>query len=197
MPLYMIYAPVGGFGNHLRWLLLLDENYVLTLNGQTITTTVEKINFIKKFVYCNERSWHNWLQFEGQFVMKLNQHLKLTHVPTDVFDDLKTIGVTIDPDLAHRSFVKFNSNGVDKETFLKRTHKQNKFCKFADQCIDTLKYIDLSALFCPVLDETIYKNALTFFNLENHYLEAKEIHALWYNLHLKAETEYVQSQLTI
>jgi len=195
----MIYAPVGGFGNHIRWLALLDHGYTLKLNDQLLTTPTEKIEFIKNFVYCQDRTYHNWLQFEFIYRLELNSSLLFTHEMIHMFDECKMLVITCDPEVAHRAYVKFAPllNNINEETFLKMVNKQNKMCIFAEQYLDTVKCIDSTNLFQPTLDNTIYNDILTFFDLDNYYSEAQEIHTLWYNLHLKAESEYVQSQLTI
>jgi hypothetical protein len=195
----MVYAPVGGFGNHIRWLALLDKGYTLNFNDQLLTSVTEKIEFIKNFVYCSDRTYHNWLKFEFKYRLELNSHLLFTHDMTNMFDECKMLAIKCDPDVVHHAYVKFNPglNGINKETFLKMVNKQNKMCIFAEQYLDTVKCIDSTNLFQPTLDNTIYNDISTVFNLDNYYSEAQEIHTLWYNLHLKAESEYVQSQLTI
>ena len=157
----MIYAPIGGFGNHLRWLLLLDENYTIKLKDQVLITSNEKLEFIKKFVYCEERSWHNWIKFEFRYRIILDQYLKFTHDMTDIFDDLKTVGLTIDPELAYKSYVKFNPtlNGISKNSFLQQIQKQNKMCKFANDYSPDLFYcVDSASFFQPTLDIKLYNN---------------------------------------
>ena len=189
----MIYAPIGGFGNHLRWLLLLDENYTIKLKDQVLITSNEKLEFIKKFVYCEERSWHNWIKFEFRYRIILDQYLKFTHDMTDIFDDLKTVGLTIDPELAYKSYVKFNPtlNGISKNSFLQQIQKQNKMCKFANDYSPDLFYcVDSASFFQPTLDIKIYNNIINYFNLQSHNDVAQEIHYIWYNLHLKSAAEW-------
>ena len=193
MPYYVVYAPIGGYGNHIRWLLLLDERYTISIDNQTLSSAVGKTEFIKQFVYPPERTFNNWLTFEFKYRVMLNIHLKFTHDMVDMFNECKMLAIKCDPDLGYRSYIKFNTNlnGLSKFDFLKQIRKQNKMCDFAESYLPTVKSIDSTKLFQPVLDKELYNSMLEFLNINNHYKQAQEIHSLWYNLHLKAETEYL------
>ena len=192
-PLFMIYAPVGGFGNHLRWLLLLNKNYKIELDGQKLFTIEDKIKFITTIVYSNNRTYNNWLDYEFTWRNKLDHLLKFTHDMTDFFDDLKSVALIVEPILALRCYEKFNPglNGLSTENFLKQTHKQNLMCQFASQSLDAVICVDATKLFQATLDKEIYNRVLEFFNLESNFDEANTIHQIWYNLHIKAEKEWL------
>ena len=195
-PINMIYAPIGGFGNHIRWLLLLDKNYKLELDGQILVSVEDKVKFITTTVYSNNRTYNNWLDYEFTWRRKLNLVLKFTHDMTDFFDDLMSIAVTVDPNLALRCYEKFNPglNGISKEGFLKQIRKQNLMCEFATKALNTVICIDSTKLFQPTLDKEIYNRAIEFLNLESNFDAASNIHQVWYMLHIKAENQWLANQ---
>jgi hypothetical protein len=196
IPLYVIYAPIGAFGNHARWLTLLDDGYKINFaDGTFLQSTEDKIQYIQHYVYNDKRSYHNWLKYEWTWRNQLSSLLKMTHDMSDMFDGLKTIGLTMNPELAHRCYYKFNPtlNGINKDDFLKMTSKINQLSNFAGQCIDTFKPLDSSVLYQEVLDKNFYQQLIEFFNLESKYQQAQEIHKSWFRLHQKAEQEFLTS----
>jgi hypothetical protein len=195
-PIYMIYAPIGGFGNHIRWLLLLDKNYKLELDGQTLVSTEDKVKFITTTVYPTNRTYDNWLDYEFNWRRKLDTVLKFTHDMTDFFDNMSSIAVTIDPDLAFRCYKKFNPslNGQSKENFLKQIRKQNFMCQFANDALDNVICIDATKLFQPTLNKEIYNRVIEFFDLDSNFDDANTIHQVWYSLHINAENQWLISQ---
>jgi hypothetical protein len=196
VPINMIYAPIGGFGNHIRWLLLLDNNYKLELDDRILVSVEDKVKFITTTVYSNDRTYNNWLDYEFTWRYKLDLVLKFTHDMTDFFDNLMSIAVTVDPELALRCYEKFNPsiNNISKENFLKQIRKQNLMCEFASNALDTVICIDSTKLFQPILDKEIYNRATKFFDLESNFDHANTIHQVWYRLHIKAENEWLLSQ---
>jgi hypothetical protein len=182
---YQVYAPCGAFGNHLRWLLLLDEKYTLILDKQLISTANEKVDFISKNVYTNNRNFKNWLSYEFRYRSTLDQWLKFTHSIEDVLDERKGIGCSIDPKLAYQEYVKFNPslNGLSVESFYQMIQKSNKFCNFAEQYYPIFKHIDSGRLYNEKLDFDLYSECIDFLNLTLYYNEAQEIHSMWFFLH--------------
>jgi hypothetical protein len=190
----MILAPWGGFGNHLRWLLLLSDQYNINFRDIHLSTADEKVEFIANEVYPVRRTWHNWMEFEWLFRDSLNATLKFTHDAMDVFDELKTVGCTIDPSLAYRSYSKFDTdfNGISQEQFLQMINKHNKFCGFAQQYYPTFIAVDSGKLYNETLDTEMYKRVTNFLGLEYKSIHAQEIHTLWYNRQVEAEHEYLE-----
>jgi hypothetical protein len=195
-PYYMVYAPVGGFGNHIRWLLLLDKSYQLELDGELLCEPRDKVKFLTTTVYAPERTYNNWLEYEFNWRLKLDDWMKFTHDMTDLFDDIKSVVVTIDPETAYRCYVKFNPilHNRTKDEFIKQIRKQNQMCKFANDALDTATLLDSTLLFQSKLDKGIYNRLIEFFNLEPNFVEAQEVHSTWYNLHIKAENEWLALQ---
>lgn len=192
IPQYSIYAPLGAFGNHVRWLALLDDRYHFQLDGVLLDSAQSKVSFIQQYVYNDSREANNWLEYEWKWRRQLDPYLKFTHDMADMFDGLKTIGLTIDPDMSYNCYIKFNPNlnGIDRLTFLKQTDKINKMSRFAQQCIDTFKSMDSSILYQDQLDKNFYHELTDFFNLNPTYSQAQEIHSLWFRLHQQAQHQY-------
>ena len=225
-----ISAPMGGFGNHIRWLVLLDKKFKLSpleavvwnqaifdnikgpdwpifsnyesmpefvkqecINELGIFVNIaesidDKMNFILDNVYNNSRSWHNWLAVEFTYRGLLNQIISFNHdrPPSD-----RCLKVTVDPVLAYKCYVKFNSSLTNrtKENFI-------DLIKHGNAAVDGFKYcIDATCLFSEILDKTFYSNICQIFNIDDNYKYACKIHKQWYNLHLKSEKEIV-SDLT-
>lgn len=195
MSLNMILAPWGGFGNHLRWLLLLSDEYKINFHTTTLTNIDQKVQFIANEVYPANRTWNTWMNYEWKFRDLLNSVLKFTHDAIDVFDELKTIGCTIDPELAYRSYKKFDTdfNGLSNEQFNQMITKHNKFCGFAKEFYPlTVTTVDTGKLFNALLDSDLYEHATKFFNLTPSLSYAQEIHALWFKRQLDAENAFIE-----
>jgi hypothetical protein len=238
--IFNIVAPIGGFGNHVRWLLLLDPQYKFTLrygfvdqesyNNVTgvnwpcyddylnlnfdtcpkdivaemldftlmhfphcaeivpFDNTVSKIDAFTNSIYSSNRSWHNWLTTEWKYRDYLNMFLYFTHdrkyVPSQ-----KTLILTVDPDLAYRCYLKFNSylNKHSVCNFMIKAEQYNKLPVSANT-----KMLDSTILYQPTLDREFYNEMIDWFNLANLYDDANYVHGLWYQAHQRAESEFVQ-----
>lgn len=239
---YAVIAPTGGFGNHTRWLLLLDNRFSVnsviadsntyhTFKGggwptyndyvagninnvsdsilQEITDTVKPldINFtnldtkttvIKKYVYPTDRSYHNWLRFEWAFRNLFNDLIYFDHLLEKQFN--KAIILTVDPELAYRSYFKFNSylNNESKERFLGLIdHMTNQNILFAEENNIPYLLVDSTVLWNSNLDFNFYKTIIDFFELSNNYDTANYVHSLWFHAHLRSERDLVDNVLKL
>ena len=236
----LITSPTGGFGNHLRWLLLIDpkfdvleltknykqeliDRYVavagqdwpnfddLTVNNlpsdihdyfnvqdlidlKKVRTTTNTIEFIEECVYPQSRTWHNWLIIESNFRYYLDKHIKLIHEGKFSQHD-KIISVTINPELALKCYLKFNSalNNLNHHVFKLITKTENNNA-VNSQLLEPKKIllIDGEVLYNETLDRDLYNSVIKWFGLSDQYNIAKDIHKIWYNLHLKAEQELIR-----
>ena len=234
-----IISPMGGYGNHLRWLLLLDAQFSFTIANEeerynsvkgnewpnfdnlnnvlptvkkeielymgdyskfqaynTVYSSIDKkLEFIKNWVYSPDRTWHNWLVFEWEFRTQLNDCVFFDHLPHLIdTSKYKTIVMTIDPILAYKSYVKFNSNLNNhlKHTFIDETAKLNNELLDAANTNNNILNLDSSLLFNNVLDRDLYMSAIEYFGLDDNYEHANELHKIWFNLHKKSEQELIQ-----
>ena len=214
---YAINSPIGAFGNHLRWLLLLDEKFKFSLSVTPVSEAFtanptknqidtsptyefkelqQKFNFIKTHVYNENRTWHNWLAIEWQYRIQLASLISFNHDYVHITPNttVKTIATTISPTLAYKSYLKFNShlNNTSKEKFQNVISNNNWHIKNLSN-YHNLMIINSDNLFTPSLDSQLYKSMTDFFELTNLYDSANSIHQLWYNLHKKAEKEFVET----
>jgi hypothetical protein len=195
--MYIVYAPVGGFGNHVRLLLLLSDKFKFYFNNKIIANTLEeKLKVVYKAVYPPEKSWHNWIQKEWAFRESFNKSILFDHklIFTDDDPNTKIITLLVNPELCHRCYFKFNSylNRDSREEFLFGQQEFNKLSlELAKQ--DT-RYLPLQAdiLYNSILDKDLYYKMIDWFELEDRYNIASEIHKLWFELHCKAEREFVE-----
>lgn len=229
-----IIAPYGGFGNHVRWLTLLDpsfkfsykireENYKLMAGpswptyqdyfshnwagvdadikkeiiectkNETIDfiTIQDKMQFIKNYIYHQHRTWSNWLKIEWAYRKDLDLILKTDHnYEKDLFVNLKTLVLTIDPDMALKHLLKFNShlnftNPLDFKEKLIQMMKNNS-CVTGD-----VKFMSATILYQPQLNYKFYQELINWFELSDYYDYANEIHQIWFQLNQKATNDFV------
>jgi len=215
-PKFSITFPIGGFGNHIRWLMLLDDRYQLDIKladpqseglvnnrkhlenykSYDFVSAESKLEFIKIHVYPNNRTWHNWLVFEWKYREQLQEIL-----PIDHSYDFKQHGplekelyLTITPDLAVNCYLKFNSNlnntspELMKKLIANFNHLVRRYClKFSKNSLS----LNVDILFNETLDQELYQQIINFFGLNYNYDLANQVHKLWYNLHRKAEKEII------
>lgn len=186
---FAVCSPTGGYGNHLRWLLLLSDKFdILGIHSKQ-----DKIKFIEQYVYPKTRTCFNWLKFEWDYREKIDNNIKFSHamVDLDLNDISKIVLLTIIPINALKAYLKINPkmNGHTTTSFCNSTHYINK---------NNLKYrketlvVEAEKLFIPTLDKTLYKRLIDYFDLENDYEEANNIHTLWYNLHKQGERDVLR-----
>lgn len=183
---YGVCAPVGGYSNHLRWLLYLSKEFHLF--GEN------KLTYIKLAVYNSRKTARNWIETEWKFRTILNKCIMLDHnieniVVTD--DPMKIVVMIARPRHALKSYLKFNPtlNGHTVRTFMRHVDDDNKSnTRFTSSNANTI-VVDSSILYNPILDKELYTSIVAFLDIEDCYDNANEIHKIWYDLHVKAEKE--------
>jgi hypothetical protein len=214
-PKFSIGFPIGGFGNHVRWLMLLDDRYQFDIKlvdpqsegvveqrghvgnykSYNFVSMDSKLEFIKTQVYPGHRTWHNWLLFEWKYRDQIQEILKIDHAynfnrgPLD-----KELYLTITPELAVNCYLKFNtslnntSSGLMKKSIAKFNQIVRGYClKFSENSLS----LKVDALYNETLDQELYQQMINFFGLDYNYDQANQVHKLWYNLHKKAEREII------
>lgn len=242
---YKIIAPLGAFGNHIRWLILLDpkfnflyklseqnynnmagpnwptySNYLInnwsgidtiiknevieSTNDINFITIDDKLNFINSRVYYPTRSWTNWLKTEWTYREDLNQIIQFSHQRTDLTTE-KILIFNIDPELAFKYYFKFN-NKVAVECYSKFSEDHNDptlYIQCSHRVIrpaeinSNLKVLDADILYQPQLDYNLYQNIINWFDLEDLYFYANQIHQTWWQLHQTATADFVKYVNTI
>ena len=238
-PIYNIVAPIGGFSNHVRLLMLLDDRFTFTIknhfdlntydifrgsdwpsyeqylandftdirpdvvkeikqkiNEVEFGTPDQKLAFIKTYMFPADRTWHNWLHYELRYRDLFYDIIPLEHSFMDLSNkELKSLVCTVDPDLAYKCYLKFNTllNCITKEEFLVIINKQNDYHK----SLNNVPLLDTTGLFTPTLDRKWYEDLINIFGFINYYEDAQFVHSLWYNTHKRSESEFVADITTL
>jgi len=186
---------MGGYGNHVRWLLLLDSTFQsseLNFAGDANS----KVNFILKNVYFNERSWHNWIEIEFRFRQQFNRLIFFTHTFDKLIindDDTCTL-IVVSPELCYSSYIKLNTlnHKASKKDFMNWTAKSNLLEEQRREYLPNFRVQKSDILFQEELDYNWYHEIVSSLHLEDNYNHAKLIHKKWYQLHKKAEKDIVR-----
>ena len=204
-PIGWICTPIGGFGNHIRWILTLDTKIQANIDdpwvgkSQDYYTIDDKINFIINNIYGDFRSWHNWLNIEWAYRASLNKVMPFVHtIPPDSRLQARkilhsnAIMCTVSPDLALRCYLKVNSslNNATIDGFKMCTKKDNiNIIEYAT--LNNRLLLNADILYTEVLDRDFYASMIDYLGFDDNYESAAVIHARWYQLHQKAEREFV------
>ena len=198
-------GPIGGFTQHVRWLLLMSSNYnsleklnytsALVYGKRFPLKPADKVKFIKEFIYPEERKCFNWLDEKYMYREQLDKTLLHTHDLEKVKNN-PTVLIVMDPLFSYNFYLKFVPGiGWDKEDFIKQVDKQNKeILEFNKHYPNTI-VIDTEKLYSPTLDRKTYEDMINFLSIENVYEHAQAIHEMWYNLRKGSEEEIINYAL--
>lgn len=189
--IHCICAPVGGYMNHLRWLLLLSGTYTKPW-GKAQNNV--KFNFIKSQIYSEDRSCFNWLDFEWKFRTKSNlQDMIFVSHDLDKINIInqpkKVVALYLEPSNALFHYLKMNPalNGMSEELFLDSiTNHKNKLSEIN---AEEILHVQIDKLYNETLDKEIYDNIVNFLNIDNEYEVANDVHKLWYNINKQGEVD--------
>jgi hypothetical protein len=183
--------PSGTGGNHLRWLLFLDDRFYNPFGGQSLG---EKIEFIKTNVYAN-RSWNTWLEVEWKYRNQLDPILTVHHLipyltPWDKVLFLRSenpltaathymhinLGINSQtPDLLVKQIIQFN---LDYIKVIDVPNSQNK------------KAIKCDSMFAPVLDKAFYQEVIEFYGFSDNYNAAQKIHSMHHQCRVNSARDF-------
>ena len=203
-PIVWICTPIGGFGNHIRWMLTLDAKIQAKIDDPWTDkswdyyTIDDKIDFIIDNIYGDFRTWHNWLNTEWAYRVSLNKVMPFVHNPPDK-NRLATHGMlhsnailcTVSPDLALRCYLKVNSslNNATIDGFKVCTEKDN-INIIEHATLNNRLLLNADILYTEVLDRDFYTSMIDYLGFDDNYESAAMIHSKWYQLHQKAEREF-------
>ena len=153
-----------------------------------------KLNSITHKIYPESRTWHNWLIFEWRYRHRLGDFVGVCNgreidkiSPTDT----KHMLITIEPELAYRCYLKFNSSlNLGTADWFKQDVKDH-IKKYQNLNLQYSKIIASDILYSSVLDKNFYNELIRWFDLEDNYNQASYVHQLWFKAHLRAEKEFV------
>lgn len=200
-PRFSIMAPPGAFGNHIRWLLLLDSKF--NLPEFYIPSSVdEKVAYYQQLVYPTQRTWHNWLQYEWRYRRWLDPTIYLDHAnelgPDYLTQQIPTLICNVDLALGLRCYLKWNSsnNGTGIGSLVGEFKNRWSLSNFEKMVADAgaqswTKIVNVDSMFSQTLDKSLYESIIKFFDLEDHYEAAQHIHSLWYARQIDSEREMI------
>lgn len=178
----IIHSAQGGCGNHLRWLLMLDSEFVLFDHGPV----VDKVGYILEKVYPETRNPVNWLAFEFKYRQVLNSQIKFAHSNMSGWknrmkqfeSDYNIFSYPADPEIGWYYHFRL-LYGPNQEHYLKETaierHRVEQYVKQHPSLL-----IDSENFFKPTLDKSLYDSICEFGKFENHYSQANLIHNAWW-----------------
>lgn len=193
----MICFPWGGAGNHIRWLMTIDE---------TITHSFGNIEFIKTNVYNNERSWNNWITIEFLYRKQLDDTIRILHhiiqpkkhdEHLDLLHDTKILFLKINKvELAvnHYFHINLGMNGLKP---IRLTESINDWNGTLDKIIQqndnpNWLVLDSDCIYNKQLDYDFYKTIVDFYGLSDNYADAVQIHELYYQAKIKSARDFYE-----
>jgi hypothetical protein len=211
----IICATAGSFGNHVRWLALLDSKYSFEVDNHTLvstapdyipfienenfsfTTAQSKLDAFENWIYPATRDYYNWLIHEWKYRTILNQYIQLSHEYHELSNpDDKVLWLSISDETALKCYYKFNPtlNFSSIKNFLNFKLEPRELTDTDSSSILTLKADDL---YSEILNEHFYTQLVDFFELENNYELACKIHLLWYHAHERSEQHFLSDVFRI
>lgn len=206
-------VPRGGYGQHLRWLILLSEDYVdlETINCPNYffpkvyypLRSIDRVKFLLEYVYPLDRSYDNWTTAERLTNIKLHNYMGFCHDATQLESidgkEYNTILGSTDVDTAIRHWYKLHpfwlGNLHKKSTrqdFINSNIEQNqKISDYKPTSKENIFRFNSTDLNSPVLNQNLYEDLTSFLNVKNVYYYANQLHERWYNIHKLAEQEIV------
>jgi hypothetical protein len=183
---FLIVGHKGSFGNHVRLLLCLSNEF----EWNNCATTNSKFQWIADTVYSNI-TWHNWLYQQRLKNRELEKLIPFAHNMKSKSQFTRVVLIS-DPELSYRSYIKFSST-LDigtKELFVETCTVYNDTVREMARARDIV--IDSGMLFRSNLDQSWYDNLVIRLNLSNEYVYANQLHQRWYQLHRQAEKDMIR-----
>jgi len=188
-----IIFPGGAGGNHLRWLMYLDESI------DSHMTVQDKVKFLLEEVYPKSRTWNNWLQLESRWRFRdhYQNFISLFHEPSHDTPENKTVFLTFDdwgPVLDHYSIIVSAFNSEQQylfyaNTFLNAFHP--KILLHVEPTANKL-VIKSDMFFEEELDRDFYSKIIEFYGFNDHYEDAKIVHRKWTEARIRASREMLE-----
>lgn len=179
-------------------MLSKDINQVIKIDLDIIDLD-SKLKFLENYIFPPTRSWNNWFVYEWIYRIPLQSIINVdqSYYIKDGISNSKNILLTIDPTLAYKCYLKFNSflSNQSKEEFLKDVNLHNDFHKSVDQ--DNALVLDSGILFNPELDRDWYLKLINWLDLTDNYPHACLLHKLWFDAHKRAEHDIVETFINL
>ena len=181
----IICFPWGGAGNHIRWLLTIDESISLPFGT---------LGFIKNNVYNNERTWCNWLQMEWKYRKELDSNIIIEHQieKLHTYINNRIIFLKINnASLAANHYFHLNlgMNSFNPTTFMESLRQWNYKLELMQPNPNWL-VIESDCIYNKTLDYTFYKTIVDFYDFSDQYNTAMQIHELYCQCRINAATDF-------
>jgi hypothetical protein len=193
-----IFAPMGGFGHHVRWMALLDDRFQKP--GPALTVQ-EKVDFISGSVYKIPDP-HTYIDVETQHSVGLNDLIYFNHQLDkenrvvrlknqhnqqffEYSKDTKFLCCICDPQIALKEYrvLRPELNDWTPEQFLERAEVDNILSTTTIYFHENTFYINNDILhYERVLDREYYNTLIYHLELDDNYEAAAAIHETWWDL---------------
>jgi len=199
-----IVFPMGGGGNHVRWLLFLDNKYPSNFCDNNVKS---KLEYIQNNIYNQERTWYNWLGnppmgkdgFEWKFRHKLDETIYVGHTNYQWEEtpryakELYLTFENIDWVFRHYYHINLGLNSATPEQFKKSLQNWQDEFKFLQNRIHEFpnkKILMAEKLYEKKLDYFLYKEIVDFFGFHDRYEDAKVVHDLYYQCRVRSAKDF-------
>ena len=195
-----LFGYLGSGINHLRWLVLLAEEY-------KIPGLDDKLLGIANTAYGRNKWLNTWISLETKWRKILDNHeVQILHnddvllhndknnvertANYDDYVDKKTIFLDRTPEACLKHYFKLNSNlnGISFDDFLKSV-AINK-TKILDRLPSILR-LDAEFLDTEHLDKTVIDKINNHLNINIPFNDATILHRMWYHKNLQAEKKFL------
>jgi hypothetical protein len=194
--------PSGAAGNHLRWLLFLDQRF----NNVVDMDTESKLAWIKQYIYPPERTWNNWLGFpdttvgyEWTWRPKLDDIVAITHnnFMWENTADKELYLTFTDPELPYLHYYHVNIGLNNSTPDQVRKYEQDwanefKLIENRIQEFPNKKIIYIDSLYDKVLKYELYKEVIDFFGFDDNFELAKQVHECYYQCRVKSARDFYE-----
>ena len=195
-----LFGYLGSGINHLRWLVLLAEEY-------KIPGLDDKLSGIANTAYGRNKWLNTWISLETKWRKILDNHeVQILHnddvllhndknnvertANYDDYVDKKTIFLDRTPEACLKHYFKLNSNlnGISFDDFLKSV-AINK-TKILDRLPSILR-LDAEFLDTEHLDKTVIDKINNHLNINIPFNDATILHRMWYHKNLQDEKKFL------
>lgn len=195
-----LFGYLGSGINHLRWLVLLADEYV-------IPGLDNKLSGIANTAYGRRKELNTWLTKEAIWRKKLDDHeVQMLHnddillhndknnversATYDDYLDKKTIFLDRSPEACLKHYFKLNSNlnGISFDDFLKSVTLNKE--KILNK-LPSILHLDAQFLDNEHLDKKVIDLINNHLDINIPFNDATTLHRLWYHKNLKAEKKFL------
>ena len=191
-----IIFPEGAGGNHLRWLLFLDPLYQDPFNNHN--NPKDKTQFIIENVYTADRTWNTWLQREWYHRPMLDSQMNIGHNFNDwaqLIDQPTLFVLFQDYELPLQHYFHMNLSLNSTTPLQMRERFMNRHSMIQDIQKKNYKkfgFINGDSVFDPVLDPVFYQQLVEFFEFENLYNYAAQVHQAYHNCRVRSAQDFCE-----